>query len=121
MEDDCVFREGTVEYIDKAFSNLPDDWEILLGGASTVSKVKYNEYWDKVKFFTGGHFMILNSSIYDRYLKLDKTELVDRWLSKQDFSIYITNKVFVTQAAGFSNQVNKEVDYTSYFNKLELL
>jgi hypothetical protein len=122
MEDDCLFRDGAKEYIKETFKHLPNDWEILLGGASTLKiESKYNEYWSKVKKFTGGHFLIVNSSVFHKYLQMDREMLGDNWISQSNFKLYITNKIFVTQYNSFSDQVNKDVDYTRLFNKLNLL
>ena len=123
MEDDILFRDRTYEYANLCLSNLPEEWDILLGGAYSAKKqIEYNTYWNKIIEFTGGHCMIISSKIFDEILSMEERVHVDRTLGRNNaFNCYIVKKLFVIQAVGFSDKNNKNVDYTELLNYFELL
>jgi hypothetical protein len=123
MEDDVIFRDGTCEYANLCLNNIPEKWDILLGGISGCKElIEYNNYWNKVIDFSGGHCMIISSKIFNKILNLEEIKPPDRSFAKNDlFNCYVTKKLFAIQAAGFSDQAKKEVDYTDLFNNFDLL
>lgn len=123
MEDDLVFngKEKTTPYLKMCMENLPEDWDILLGGIYSGKPKKYNEYWSLVKEFCGLQFYIVNSKAYDKILQYDFKTHIDRWLGKQDLKCYVANKFFATQRSGLSNNTGKNEDYSNRLKKYDLL
>jgi hypothetical protein len=123
MEDDVIFRDNAYKYVEECFNNLPENWDILLGGISGVKElIEYNNYWNKVIDFSGAHFMVMSSNTFDIILDMKERVPHDRILARDNiFNCYVTKKLFAIQAAGFSDCTKKEVDYTDFFNKFELL
>jgi hypothetical protein len=123
MEDDIVFRDGAYKYAEKCLNNLPNDWNILSGGIYSSEKIiEYNNYWNKIINFCGGHFMIISSKIFNDILNMEEILPPDYTLSKENiFNCYVVKKFFVIQSEGFSDHKQKKVDYTHLLNKFELL
>lgn len=119
MEDDLLFRNGAKEYSQKAFNDLPDDWDILLGGIYSCSELTpVNEYWNKLAPFNGLHWYVVNSKAYDKMLKFNFNQHIDRWLvATANLNCYVTRKFFVIQEDGFSDNVGKVTTY----NKTHLI
>jgi len=125
MEDDCIFqgKEKTREYVYKAMANLPEDWDLLLGGIyETKGLTKYNDYWSKTKEFCALHFYIVKNTAYDTILSFDKTIHIDRWMAANGgLNCYVTNKMFAIQSNGYSDNVGSMVDYSDKIRKFALL
>lgn len=123
MEDDLLFRPNAKEYAINAFNNLPEDYDILLGGIYNGKKEYYNEYWNKVGAFSGLHFYIVNHKAYDRILNNYKfNQHIDRWLvAIEKLNCYVTNKFFCIQKDGFSDNANKFCNYSTLLNESDLL
>lgn len=125
MEDDIVFqgKEKTIPYFNECLKNLPNDWDILLGGLYEKSKTThYNKYWDSVECFCGLHFYIVNSGCYEKLLTWDGVSHYDKWLGKQNLSIFVTNKYISHQRDGYSDNSETVTDYNNiHLNKLKLL
>ena len=122
MEDDVVFngKENTLNYINIALQNAPNDWDILLGGIYFGSPKKHNEYWSYVKDFCGLHFYIVNSKAYDKILEYNFKMHIDRWMGSK-VKCYVSNQFFATQREGFSDNTKKKEDYTKLLKKYKLL
>lgn len=123
MEDDVLFRDGAYEYANLCLSNIPEEWDILLGGLYSAKELReYNTYWNKVIDFSGGHCIIISSKIFDEILNMEEKIHVDRTLGRNStFNCYVTKKIFAIQAIGFSDKNNKEVNYNYLLNEFELL
>lgn len=125
MEDDCIFqaKEKTREYVYKALQDLPDDWEILLGGIyESKGLTKYNEYWSKTKEFCALHFYIVKNTAYDKILSFDSSIHIDRaMVAKLGLNCYVANKFFAIQSNGYSDNVSKVVDYSDKIRRFALL
>jgi GR25 family glycosyltransferase involved in LPS biosynthesis len=75
-EDDVLFHSDTVERFKKCFEELPEDWDIFIGGASTLSQPKkYNDLIFKVGFFTGIHFVLYRKSSYQKVKTWENSKL----------------------------------------------
>jgi hypothetical protein len=121
MEDDVVFRDGAYEYANECLKNLPKDWDILLGGLYSAEKLEeYNEFWNTLSDFSGGHCMIISSRIFDKLLEIEEKIHVDRTLGRT-FNCYVVKKLFTIQAIGFSDKNNKYVDHSELLKDFELL
>jgi hypothetical protein len=133
MEDDVVFqaKEKTLPYLNEALKNVPEDWDVLLGGlydlggpSSTRQLTKVNEYWSRVGEFCGLHFYIINGKAYDKAIDgYDSATHFDRWVNKggRKLNCYVTNKFIATQSNGMSDNVKKVVDYSDRIKRFSLL
>ena len=125
IEDDCIFqaKEHTREYVYNALSNLPDQWDLLLGGIyETKGLTRYNDYWSKTKEFCALHFYIVHSNAYDKILSFDGSIHIDRWMaSRGELNCYVTNKLFATQSNGYSDNAKQKVDYSNKLRTFDLL
>lgn len=75
-EDDVLFHPNTVERFWECFNSLPEDWEIFIGGASTLhSPKKCNDKIFRVGFFTGVHFVLYRKSSYDKVLSWENSKI----------------------------------------------
>ncbi len=119
MEDDVIFpgKQKTLPYIEESFKELPEDWDIILGGVYHLRKPqKVNNYWQKVGEFCALHWYIVNERVYDKILAFDKSTHIDHWMGKQGMNIYLPKKFFAIQEDGYSDNVKKITSYNS--NKL---
>lgn len=126
MEDDVVFqgKEKTLPYLTEALKNVPDDWEVLLGGVYEARRITpVNEYWGSIGEFCSLHFYIVNSKAYDKILQWDGHHHIDRWVNKngERTKCYVTRKFIATQSSGWSDNVMKRVDYTHMIKRFDLL
>lgn len=133
MEDDVVFqgKEKTAPYLNEALKNVPEDWEVLLGGLYGVGRsdavgqlTKANDYWSRVGEFCGIHFYIVNKTAYNKIIEgYDEKTHFDRWINKggKKTKCYVTNKFVATQSAGYSDQRNKYVDDSDRIKRYSLL
>lgn len=123
IEDDLQFRSNAKEYTNKAFKDVPIDYNILLGGLYSTDKLTpYNEYWQETKEFCGLQFYIVNSNAYDTILNFKKNMHIDRFMvGRGELKSYVTNKFFAIQRAGISDNIGMYKDYSDYLTKFELL
>lgn len=123
MEDDLQFRPNAKEYANKAFLDIPSDYNILLGGLYSTEKLTpYNEFWQETKEFCGLQFYIVNSNAYDTILNFKKNMHIDRFLAGHgNLKSYVTNKFFAIQRAGHSDNVGMYKDYTDCLTDFNLL
>ena len=123
MEDDVLFSPSSKKYMDKIYSDLPKDWDILLGGLYwSRMMVEHNKNWYKTSEFCALHYYIVNQKAYDKLLKFDYSNHFDRWVGTQGLNVYVPKKFFAIQEDGYSDNVNKLTDYNStYLSKFEIL
>ena len=123
IEDDLQFRSNAKEYANKAFLDIPSDYNILLGGLYSTEKLTpYNEFWQETKEFCGLQFYIVNSNAYDTILNFKKNMHIDRFLAGHgNLKSYVTNKFFAIQRAGHSDNVGMYKDYTDCLTDFNLL
>lgn len=125
MEDDVQFqgKEQTFDYVLNCLDNAPDDWDVLLGGIYFHKKLeKVNEYWSRVGEFCGLHFYIVNSKAYDKIIRYEGKQHIDRWMNqKGGLNCYVANKFFATQRNGYSDNTKTKNDYDILLKKYKLL
>lgn len=124
IEDDVQLRKGAVEYLNKALSDLPERWDILLGGLyNSKAIIPYNEYWGSVGEFCGAHFYIVNKSGFQRFFEYNGRQHIDRWINLKGDKLkcFVLQKFIATQRNGFSDNVKKTVDYSDKIKKYQLL
>ena len=78
-EDDVTFHNNSILYWNSAIKELPDDWDILLGGVSNFDETNLNykknisngkNYYNLVQIydFSGEHMVLVNKKAYDKLL-----------------------------------------------------
>ena len=128
MEDDLyVHSEKSREKMETAFRDVPDDFEILLGGIYTGQPTKHSEHWDSVMEFSALHFYVVRDVVYDKILGFDRSQHIDRAMAKSvkngglGIKSYVSNPFFCIQYPGFSDNAEKEMDYSHLLKKYKLL
>jgi len=125
LEDDVLFQaqHKTIEFVQNALHNLPEKWDILLGGVYEASKVKpYNDYWMTCGQFCSLHFYIVNSHFYDHILTHNQNVHIDRWINhNNNFNIFIPTKFFAIQKPGKSDNTGRVENYEAKLMKFKLL
>lgn len=125
MEDDCVFqgKDKTLQYVNECLLNVPNDWDILLGGVYySKQRSEYNSHWQRVGEFCGLHFYIVNSKAYDKILEYDFKHHIDRWLNQNNrLNCFVSKKFIATQRNGLSDNTKRKEDYSNLLKKYELL
>ena len=126
MEDDVVIRPNFEKYLNECFYNLPDEWDILLGGIYNCKQYqKYNDFWDKLGEFRALHFYIVNQNAYDKILAYDMNcqQHIDAWMNRhgRNLKCFVTKKFVATQQVGFSDNARAKVDYSHLISKVKLL
>lgn len=139
-EDDIIFNKNFKENFKKCYENLPQDWDIMLGGVSVSGNCeKVNKYLVKMGFFTGLHFIIYRKTSYEKVLdwknkrksssglrRLNRTKgeeylHVDRYIgglsSRGELNIYCARHFLVDTYNCFSDVRNKLTDDNTLFNR----
>lgn len=118
MEDDVIFpgMSKTIPHIDKCLENVPEKWDILLGGVYNQNGIKkYNDYWNKLEDFRGLHFYIINRKAYEKIKAGYKfNDHIDKWISENGFNVYVMNPFCAMQRDGYSDNVK----FVTKYNKL---
>lgn len=115
LEDDVWFQsEKSKEYADNCFNNVPDDYNILLGGIySGTTNVSDNVYWNIPKNYCALHFYIVRNTVYDKLLSFQKNSHIDRWIAINIEKVYVSKEFFAIQYDGFSDNVKQQTNYNS--------
>jgi GR25 family glycosyltransferase involved in LPS biosynthesis len=121
IEDDCIFpaKEKVLPYINEAFKEVPDDFNIVFGGLYQAKLTNpINNYWMRVRQYSSTHFYIVNSKCYDLILNgWDKNSHIDRWLAEHVDNSYCTKKMWAIQSVGYSDNVCQNIDYSHMLEK----
>lgn len=125
VEDDLDLRPGAVYYLNEALQNLPDDWDILLGGVYEANEVRpFNTHWNTIGEFCGLHFYILKQKAYEKALQYDGRLHIDRWMNYHGkrMNAFITKKYFAIQRDGYSDNSKSFTNYNDiHLKKAKLL
>lgn len=114
IEDDL--RVLDAKKVMDSFENVPEDWEILLGGVYHLCSDKkvVCDNWIKVTDFCSLHFIIINEKIYDKIIDIERHgKHLDRVLGKMagtDFNTYLMYPMPCQQRPGFSDLRKRNVD-----------
>lgn len=69
LEDDVRFVMNFEAHLKKAFSELPENWDMLwLGGADSIPPSKYSDSLNILNGSWGGYAYILRSTVYDFFI-----------------------------------------------------
>ena len=121
-EDDLLFTsDNSRTYADQCFSDVPEDYDILLSGVYHGSLTNSNkQHWAKLHNFCALHFYIVNERAYDKILNFDFRLHIDRWMGSH-LNCFVTKKFWCIQRNGWSDNVKREVNYDSYLTSYKLL
>lgn len=131
FEDDVQFTsEKSREVWDICVDNLPSDWDILLGGVYWGDLIDIgNDYIKRVENFSSLHCTLIRNTLFDHILnyKIDdiRTLHLDRYFGvlakNKEINAYVCSPFIAIQYPGKSNTVNKQVDYSKYLEKFDIL
>ena len=116
FEDDAVLADGFMDRINGCLQDLPEDWDMLMLGAS--HRTKPVQVTDKIYRVTKGftsHAYIMRNTVY-QYV-LERLQPFDEPLDciftdvQALFNVYITNPPLAWQHAGWSDAEQKIVSY----------
>ena len=121
FEDDCMLLEPWTT-VEKAMSQLPEDWDALYLGATVRTPLsKYSDNLYRLKKGWTTHAIIYNSKrIIDYILNKHNTPSginLDVFLNKEvqkRFNCFITYPLVATQRNSFSNISNQFVKFEEY-------
>lgn len=127
MDDDAVLSDNLFEVLEKAWNDLPDNWHMLYLAANhgqensptrpgQNDKVGENLY--RLKGSLGSHAIIINRVAFETILNFLMSPYgpLDVFFSlyQQIFvHCYVTNPGLAIQLPGYSDIINKDVDYSS--------
>jgi hypothetical protein len=122
FEDDCLLIESW-DIVEKAMSQLPDDWDALWIGATLMKPIeRYSDNLFRLKEGLCAHAIIYNSKRIVDYIlnnfdlyENERRKTIDVFYAydvQEKFNCFITYPLVATQRAGFSDIENMEVDYT---------
>lgn len=124
FEDDVLFqaKNKTIEYVQNCLFNIPENWNVLLGGVYEGRVKPYSDYWDSIGQFCGLHCYIVNEKFYDKFLSYNEKHHIDRWVNfSGSNNVYVTKKFFAIQKPGYSDNVKKDTDYSVKLKGYKLL
>lgn len=128
FEDDVIFRP--VDHLDKALSQLPEDWDILYLGANITSMVfgidqfppvRYSDYLYRVRKAWTTHAVAYSRRIVDiivRHYPVNEFHMYDNWLNESilpNYKCFLINPMICWQRPGHSDLWGQETDYTGAF------
>lgn len=124
VEDDLkVVVDNPKEILEKAMSQLPDDWDMLYLGATLNQKPeRYSENLVRIEKAWTTHAIIYNNQngVVDAIIdKMDmyKVDVVLADVIQKEFKCFMTYPMICSQAEGFSNIVNKYTDYHAIMDR----
>lgn len=125
LEDDVKFIcESSRRYFEEQYNNLPDDWQIYLGGSySHIQENELSEGLLKIRDYRTFNSVVIKKSAYDSFLSHDpnKVKNIDTWVSQKIKHAYLCWPMVAIERGGYSYNQNKIVDYSYYLKGKKLL
>jgi len=125
FEDDIQFlKYGSVSplrHIEKAYNQLPINWDILYLGANILSSFKkYSDNLCRLKDAYCNHALIYNNPAVCDYVlsqkdSIRKIDVFFQHYVQELFNCFIVNPMIATQADSYSDIVNKDTSHTKMF------
>jgi hypothetical protein len=118
-EDDMVLCDESRDGWERAVDELPDNWDILLGGVYFIKgKEDITPHLCKITDFCALHFIMVRRSAYDLVLNYEKNNYgfrnIDRYIGRLGvtgkLNVYLAWPMISSQRAGYSDLRKKEVD-----------
>lgn len=123
IEDDVLFLPEARENLEQAYSQLPDDWDMLYLGATLnepIYKVSPNLLRLKHGWTTHGIIYNNQHGVVDTILELmdmHKVDVVLADLIQPIFNCYMCYPMVATQRPGHSDIVNHYTDYKAIMDR----
>lgn len=116
LEDDAGFIEGFDSELEKAFNELPENWDALWLGGTVFKSAPYSPRLKRLHAGTGLYGVIFRETIYDKLIEsLSKEdELADIGIMKRVMpftNCFRTSTNLVIHKAGMSTIQKRYVDY----------
>lgn len=131
FEDDIVFTSShSWEVYAELYKELPDDWDVYLGGHYNYNKIEPQEgNLNKLRHqFSGLHHYTIRKKFYDTflacktYVRDGKKMHIDRYIGQTNAYVYAPKLLLSRQMSldegGFSERMGKPVRYSGYHDKL---
>lgn len=122
LEDDVQFVGKAGEVLQKAYEQLPDDWDVLYLGAHLQGPIKkYSDNLCRLQNAFCTHAMIFNNRRHIVNYILDNQHLIEKidvfYLEylMPTWNIFITNPLTATQADSYSDIINRSTAYSKLF------
>ncbi len=115
-EDDLNFLcQGAYSTFLNLSRQLPDDWNLFLGGFYDANPVSITDQIAKLEGkLSGLHFYLINQNFYDTFLNADENYNLDYWLSAPEFGncvAYATYPMLCIQNDGYSYNIGAHTKY----------
>lgn len=122
VENDVKFTSPkSLDYFIHLVDQLPDDWDIFLGGISSGIISPVSSSIARVNKFTGFFCYIVRDRFYEKMLSADPTANIDYWIgAKTDVVAYSAQPMIAVTHSGFSDNVKRTVNYSKYFHMYKL-
>lgn len=123
FEDDFELVKGWEEVLDKAWKDLPDDWDLLYMGANLTSPPqKITDNLLKIRGAWMFHAVIMRDRFINYILNkydVNRYWVFDEWLRQEAIRrhFYMTYPMISYQRAGYSDLVGQYVNYDIFNNK----
>jgi len=128
IEDDVKMKDGYLSKLNRSYDELPEDWDILLGGVSWAKNIKERVGLNLVKIgdFSATHFIVYRKKCYGHVLKWNETikpDNIDRYIGSLSergiLNVYCFVPFLATQFNGYSTIRNKDTDDSETFMRAE--
>lgn len=121
MENDIRFTHpNSFNFFLEGFNELPDDWEIYLGGAYSYKfRENINENLHHITNFHAFHLYAVNSEYYDGYLNIRDDWHIDVALG-YEANTYLRFPIPSIQHNGYSESFKRDLEHDYWTKKLYL-
>lgn len=124
LEDDCIIKEDSLNTFKQILPMLWErrsEWDIFLGGCTSVKNIKIIEPNPPIFSVTGrtSHFCLINIEAYNKILAgYDFTKDIDVFY-EESLRLCCTVPYIAVQKAGKSDILNRQVNYYDEFEESE--
>lgn len=125
MDDDCFLQDNVWDILDKAWTELPEDWHMLYLAANHGNPIptsmpteadRLGDHIYRLKGSIGSHAIIINNICFKTILNylISPYAPLDMFFSmyQKFFPCFITYPGLATQMAGYSDIIDKDINYT---------
>lgn len=114
IEDDIMFlhKEALLKF-QKFHNELPENWDLFLGGMYDGTPVPISENVARVKDkISGLHLYMVNRNFYDKFLQADEAANLDYWVSVEaNANIYVAYPFLALQYEFYSDNSKSVLNY----------
>jgi hypothetical protein len=128
FEDDVKFTSSrSMHYFYDCVGQLPEDWDILLGGSYSYLEKSREGNLIKVSDFSSLHCTLVRDTAFKHFLSHNPEDVkdIDRHLGKLskkgELSVYLCNPMIAIQHNGYSHNKERAVNYDNLLKRYKLL